>query len=157
MCIHQATPVKGLTPALAVSYERGRAMPLYRGATSKIILACLPQAQLKQLLASDGASMVAAGLPGNLTELGPLLREMREAGFCVSTGEVDPDAVGFAVALRDGEHLLGSLSIVMPAACMTAGLRKTTLSRLQSVAGRVEGRLQDQRMKARATKKMENS
>jgi DNA-binding IclR family transcriptional regulator len=47
MCIHQ---VKGRNPALSVSYERGRAMPLYRGATSKIILAYLPAAAAQAAL-----------------------------------------------------------------------------------------------------------
>jgi DNA-binding IclR family transcriptional regulator len=152
MCIHQ---VNGRNPALSVSYERGRAMPLYRGATSKVILAYLPAAQLKQLWASERKSLVAAGLPDDYAQLGKVLRGIRELGHCTTEGEVDPDAVGFAVALRDGEHLLGSLSVVMPAASLTAPLRKTTLARLQSAAGRMEGRLQDQREKARATKKTE--
>jgi hypothetical protein len=43
----------------------------------------------------------------------------------------------------------------MPAAGLTAAARKATLARLQSAAGRMEGRLQDQRDKARATKKTE--
>jgi hypothetical protein len=38
---------------------------------------------------------------------------------------------------------------------LTGGQRKSTLSRLQSTAGRIEGRLQDQRMRARATRKAE--
>jgi DNA-binding IclR family transcriptional regulator len=152
MCIHQ---VKGKNPALSVSYERGRAMPLYRGATSKIILAHLPQPQLKQLWAAERRTLVAAGLPDDFTQLGKALRTIREVGHCITEGEVDADVVGFAVALRDGEHLLGSLSVVMPADALTAPLRKTTLTRLQSAAGRIEGRLQDQREKARATKKTE--
>ncbi|WP_411879687.1 IclR family transcriptional regulator [Polaromonas sp. YR568] len=152
MCIHQ---VKGKNPALSVSYERGRAMPLYRGATSKIILAYLPAAQLKQLWASERKTLAAAGLPDDYAQLGKVLRGIRETGHCITEGEVDPDAVGFAVALRDGEHLLGSLSVVMPAASLTVASRKATLARLQSAAGRMEGRLQDQREKARATKKTE--
>jgi DNA-binding IclR family transcriptional regulator len=153
MCIHQ---VKGKNPALSVSYERGRAMPLYRGATSKIILAYLPQPQLKQLWTAERKTLVAAGLPDDFTQLGKALRAIRDVGHCITEGEVDADVVGFAVALRDGEHLLGSLSVVMPAEALTAPLRKTTLTRLQSAAGRIEGRLQDQREKARATKKTEN-
>jgi hypothetical protein len=43
----------------------------------------------------------------------------------------------------------------MPGASLTAALRRTTLARLQSAAGRIEGRLQDQRDKARATRKTE--
>lgn len=155
MCIHQANSLKGRNPALSVSYERGRAMPLYRGATSKIILAYLPQPQLKQLWTAERKTLVAAGLPDDFAQLGKVLAGIREVGHCVTQGEVDPEAVGFAVALRDGEHLLGSLSIVLPAASLNATVRKTTLARLQSTAGRIEGRLQDQRLKARASKKTE--
>ena len=154
MCIQQ---VNGRNPALSVSYERGRAMPLYRGATSKIILASLPPPQLKQLWAAERPALVAAGLPDDYAQLSKLLADMRSAGYCFAQGEIDPDAAGFAVVLKDGEHLLGSLSVVMPAAMLTAALRKTTLNRLQSAAGRIEGRLLDQRMKARATKKSETT
>ncbi|MDB5930293.1 MAG: Helix-turn-helix, type 11 domain protein [Polaromonas sp.] len=152
MCIEQ---VNGRNPALSISYERGRAMPLYRGATSKIILACLPQRQLKTLWAAERPALAAAGLPGDYAQLASMLEGIRAAGYCITAGEVDPEAAGFAVPLRDGEHLLGSLSIVMPAAALTAALRTATLGRLQSTAGRIEGRLQDQRMKARALKKSE--
>ncbi|MDB5965027.1 MAG: hypothetical protein JWQ72_1527 [Polaromonas sp.] len=155
LCIHQVTSARARTPALTVSYERGRAMPLYRGATSKIILACLPQPQLKQLWAAERTALVEAGLPDDFAQLAKVLRSIRDAGHYITQGEVDPNAVGFAVPLRDGDHLLGSLSIVMPAATLTAPQRKTTLSRLQSAAGRIEGRLQDQRAKARATRKTE--
>lgn len=155
LCIHQVNQTKGQHPALSVSYERGRAMPLYRGATSKIILACLPQAQLKQLWAAERPTLVAAGLPDDFAQLVKVLRGIRELGHYITEGEVDLDAMGFAVPLRDGERLLGSLSVVMPVALMSDALRETTLSRLQGAAGRMEGRLQDQRLKARATKKTE--
>ena len=48
MCMHQ---VMGRGPQAPVSYERGRLMPLYRGATAKIILAHLPTRTLKSLYA----------------------------------------------------------------------------------------------------------
>lgn len=153
MCIHQ---VNGRNPALSVSYERGRAMPLYRGATSKIILASLPSAQIKQLWADERKTLIAAGLPDDFPQLTQVLAALRQTGYCVTEGEVDPDAVGFAVALHDGEHLLGSLSVVMPTARLTTAMRKSTLSQLKSAAGRIEGRLQDQREKARAKPRVKN-
>ena len=152
MCIHQ---VNGRNPSLSVSYERGRGMPLYRGATSKIILAHLPQAQLKHLWAADRQTIMAAGLPGDFAQFCEVLSALRKAGYCIARGEVDPNAVGCAVALRDGDHLLGSLSVVLPAASSTEAHLKTTLNRLQSAAGRIEGRLQDQREKARVARKTE--
>src|ERR1700751_4081006 len=46
ICVHQ---VFGRGPHEPVSYERGRRMPLFRGDTSKIILANLPPHRLKVL------------------------------------------------------------------------------------------------------------
>lgn len=154
LCIHQ---VNGRNPALSISYERGRAMPLSRGATSKIILANLPAARLRHIWASERATLVADGLPDDYAQLTELLGALRQTGYCVTQGEVDPDAVGFAVPLHDGEQLLGSLSVVMPAAGLSDAQRKATLSRLQSAAGRIEGRLQDERDKARATPRTRNT
>ncbi len=57
MCMHQ---VMGRGPQEPVSYERGRLMPLYRGATAKIILAHLPTRTLKSLFAHDADEIAAA-------------------------------------------------------------------------------------------------
>src|SRR5258708_38581382 len=59
MCIHQ---IMGHGPQEPVSYERGRLMPLYRGATSKIILAHLPARTLNALFAHDAGESAGAGL-----------------------------------------------------------------------------------------------
>ena len=92
---------------------------------------------------TTAALLIAGALAGPATAEGIVLDyEMR--------------AMGFAVALRDGEHLLGSLSVVLPATSITDIQRKKALARLQSAAGRIEGRLQDQREKARAARKTEN-
>lgn len=82
----------------AVSYERGRPMPLSRGAPSKMILAQLPARQLTRLvptLEADLPNPGAAALEGFRAEL----REMRKRGYCITRGEVDPGVVGIAVPL----------------------------------------------------------
>lgn len=152
LCIHQA---RSRHAQLDVSYERGRAMPLYRGATSKIILAHLPAAALKELWARDKAALLKADWPGSFAAFCAALAELRAQRYCISQGEVDADALGLAVVLHDGEKLLGSLSVVLPATAATALTRKNALARLQSTAGRIEGRLEDARMKARSAKKTE--
>lgn len=150
LCIHQA---RSRHAALDVSYERGRAMPLYRGATSKIILAHLPATALKELWTHDKAALVKAGWPSSFAAFCAALAELRAQRYCSSQGEVDSDVLGLAVALHDGEKLLGSLSVVLPATAATSLARKNALARLQSTAGRIEGRLEDARMKARSAKK----
>lgn len=142
LCIQQATPPEA---ASASSYERGRAMPLYRGATSRAILVNLPVRRLQELLRRDRAALVEAGLPTEIDALARHLSRERDAGHVISRGEVDPGVVGLAVALRQGERLLGSLSVVLPEATLTGLLEKAALVELQRCARRIEGRLETPR------------
>ncbi len=91
MCMHQ---VMGRGPQEPVSYERGRLMPLYRGATAKIILAHLPTRTLKSLFAHDAAEIAAAGLGKNFDAFRNALATLRRAGVCITHGEVDPGRTG---------------------------------------------------------------
>jgi DNA-binding IclR family transcriptional regulator len=113
MCVHQ---VMGRGPQEPVSYERGRLMPLYRGATSKMILAHLPTRKLKSLFAHDAREIAAAGLGRSFDEFRRILAALRRAGVVVSRGEIDPGRLGIAVPVFDRDRtVLGSLSFVLPA------------------------------------------
>jgi DNA-binding IclR family transcriptional regulator len=109
MCVHQ---IMGRGPQEPVSYQRGRLMPLYRGATSKIILAHLPARTLKALFARDADEIAGAGLGTDLEGFRRALAVMRRAGLSISRGEIDPGRVGIAAPIFDQEHtVLGSLSL----------------------------------------------
>jgi DNA-binding IclR family transcriptional regulator len=113
MCVHQ---VMGRGPQEPVSYQRGRLMPLYRGATSKMILAHLPTRKLKSLFAHDADEVAAAGLGGSFDEFRRTLAALRRAGVVVSRGEIDVGRLGIAVPIFDRDRaVLGSLSVVLPA------------------------------------------
>jgi DNA-binding IclR family transcriptional regulator len=114
MCMHQ---VMSRGPQEPVSYERGRPMPLYRGATAKIILAHLPTRTLKSLFAHDAAAIGAAGLGGSFDEFRRALATLRRAGICITRGEVDHGRTGIGAPIfdRDGA-VLGSLSLALPSA-----------------------------------------
>jgi DNA-binding IclR family transcriptional regulator len=107
LCVHQERHADA--PA-KISYERGRAMPLWKGATSKIILANLPDAAVTRLLEHAGEDS-SAGRP--LARRMADLRGLRRERVCVTRGEIDPGVVGIAVLLREGRAVLGSLSIVI--------------------------------------------
>src|SRR5499427_6993337 len=81
MCVHQ---IMGRGPQEPVSYERGRLMPLFRGATSKIILAHLPARTLKTLFAREAADIAAAGLGTTWDDFRHSLAGLRRAGVCVT-------------------------------------------------------------------------
>jgi DNA-binding IclR family transcriptional regulator len=114
MCVHQ---VMGRGPQSPVSYERGRLMPLYRGATSKIILAHLPARTLKSLFAHDAPEIAAAGLGTTWDEFRRRLIALRRAGVTITHGEIDTGRVGIAAPIFSSERaILGSLSVALPAA-----------------------------------------
>jgi DNA-binding IclR family transcriptional regulator len=120
MCVHQ---IMGRGPQAPVSYERGRLMPLLRGATSKIILAHLRSRTLKALFAREAAEIAAAGLGASWEEFRRGLAAIRRAGVCVSHGEIDAGRVGIAAPVFDRERtVLGSLSIALGEAHADASL-----------------------------------
>jgi DNA-binding IclR family transcriptional regulator len=113
MCVHQ---IMGRGPQEPVSYERGRLMPLYRGATSKIILAHLPPRTLKALWRHDGGEIADADLGGSWDEFRRRLAAIRRIGVSVSRGEIDAGRVGVAAPIFDRDRaVLGSLSLALPA------------------------------------------
>ena len=111
LCIHQA----GRDRKLAVSYERGRPMPLFRGATSKAILAWLPERRLTRLFLDHQPEIRRAGLGRDRGEFLAALKAIRREGHAITRADVDPGVVGVAVPLFAGERaVIGSLSVVYP-------------------------------------------
>ena len=114
MCVHQ---VLGRGPQAPVSYERGRLIPLFRGATSKIILAHLPARTVKSLFEQNAAEIARDGLGKTLEEFRASLASIRRAGVAVTHGEIDPGRVGVGAPLFDRDrNILGSFSFALPAA-----------------------------------------
>jgi DNA-binding IclR family transcriptional regulator len=113
ICIHQ---VRGLGPQAPVSYERGKPMPLFHGATSKVVLANLPTRYLKGVFAKHTKEIKAAGLGNSWETFRKTISAIRRAGACVTRAEIDRGRVGIAAPIigADGS-LLGSLSFVLPA------------------------------------------
>ena len=111
LCIGQA----GLNRRMALSYARGRPMPLFRGATAKAILAWLPERRLTRLYAENQAEIGKAGLGRSREEFLAALKAIRRRGHAITFGEVDRGVVGVAVPVFGGERAaLGSLSVVFP-------------------------------------------
>jgi DNA-binding IclR family transcriptional regulator len=111
MCIDQANAGN---PTFAPSYQRGRLMPLARGAASKIILATLSDRAKKSLQARHGKEFEAAGLGRNWAELRASLAAIRDTGCSITRGEVDEGLIGIAAPILIGEGApLGSISYVI--------------------------------------------
>lgn len=104
MCVHREG--ENLT---ADGYERGRPMPLERGAASKVILACLSAKQFRNISAS---SPNAAALDDPVMR--DELRRLKAQGYVITRGEIDPSKIGISVPVFGaGQTLQGSLSFVL--------------------------------------------
>lgn len=113
MCVADATAGK---PRFKSSYERGRLMPIMRGATSRVILANLPARKLKQILANEPDIT-----PEREKEFRKDIQETRKQGFRVSYGEIDEGLAGLAVpVLVPDLHIMASLSLVVNQADLTS-------------------------------------
>lgn len=142
LCVHQE---RGAAVPALVSYERGRAMPLYRGATSKVILAFLPQRPLATLLRRDRAEILRSGLPADEAKLRDALEPVRQERLCLTVGEVDIGVCGAAVPLFEGPRLIGSLSVVLPASAMKGGAIERAVRQLKNAGHRIEAELEQEK------------
>ena len=126
LCVHQAVEADR---QMHVSYERGRPMPLFKGATSKIILAHLPLRDLRRLYDAHRASIEEAALGDGWEVFRKTLATMRRAGHAVTNAEVDPGRIGIAAPILDSHsHVLGSISYVIPASEERAVARLVSLA-----------------------------
>jgi DNA-binding IclR family transcriptional regulator len=130
-----------------IGHDRGLAMPLFRSASSRIILAFLPPARLKRLYATNGADIDAAGLGASWDAFKETLRRVRRDGYVESHGELVAGLAGIAVPIFNREKdVLGSLSFVMSDVEVTDEARRHLLSLLIAGAQRMDealGRLSD--------------
>ena len=99
---------------LGTSYERGRPMPLTRGAASKIILANLPRRSLRRFYDADPTAVRLAGLGTDWDSFRKAMRDLARPGVATTAGEIDAGVVGVAAPVfgPDGD-VIGSIGLVL--------------------------------------------
>lgn len=98
---------------LAVGFDRGRPMPLFRGAPSRAITAFLPRARLVRLYERHAAELSAAQREAGFDPFHEALQAVRRAGHAISMGELDSGKVGIAAPVFRDRAVAGSLCLVM--------------------------------------------
>lgn len=102
-------------PALGQIYERGRPMPMFKGAMAKIILAHLTPYQLRSMMLWHADRLREAGLGADWDEFRSNMTRLRRAGFCMSRAEVISGLIGFSAPIFDAEQrVLGSVVFIVP-------------------------------------------
>lgn len=110
MCVDIAWPDTSV-PQL---FERGKPMPLFRGAMAKIILANLSSYQLRNVALNYGQEIRAAGLGDSWPEFKANILEISRLGYAVTKAEMIPMAGGVSAAIFNGERkVVGSITFVI--------------------------------------------
>ena len=111
MCVAQAV---GKAAHTAPSYERGRLMPMTRGAPAKAILAYLPSRAAEKLW--DLETHGGQSEPGDWKAFREDLARIRKAGVVISRSEIQPEMVGVAACIFNGQSKpIGSICAALPA------------------------------------------
>ena len=96
--------------ALRCSFEKGRSVPLHKGASAKCLMAHMSEAALAKVMAAS-ESPPEFQSPLFLQEL----QQIRQAGYATSSGEVDPGVSGVSVTLFGvHKHAVAALTLMAP-------------------------------------------
>ena len=101
---------------IRLSYERGTVLAPHAGASAKVLLAWLPQTELDQVLCHAELTRYTDRTVTHPETLRDELSTIRQAGYAVSDGEVDPGVRGVAAPIFGPEgQVVAGLSTVGPA------------------------------------------
>ncbi len=92
-------------------YDRGRPFPLFRGGPSRIILAHLPQARLKELMLHHALDIARAGLGTDWKSFSSKLKAIKQAGYFAAEGELNTATYGISAPIMHSKGVVGSYTI----------------------------------------------
>lgn len=124
-----------------LTYERGSALPLNAGASAWIVLAWESPELVAELVR---ASKLTRFTPQSLTErkeISARLERIREDGYAVTHGELDPDVVGVAAPVRDGSGKVVAGISVVSISRRAEGNEEQLIAHVRTAADLVSSRL----------------
>lgn len=138
MCADLAWPDESIVK----SYERGRPMPMFRGAMAKVILSNLTPYQLRSIMLWHADEIRAAGLGSNWDEFRTTMSRMRKDGCVVTRAEVIAGLVGIGAPIFDPDkRVLGSLVMILPEAVFATADETQVRQQVIDIAARINDRL----------------
>jgi DNA-binding IclR family transcriptional regulator len=121
---------------LRLSYRPGQVLPLYAGASGKVLLPWLSGSLVESALAQGDGQLLADGRRLTALDLRKQIRAIKEAGYCVTLGELDVDAgaVAAPVFLRGGQ-IFAAISVAGPLAGFDERRTPELVGLVQAAAG----------------------
>jgi DNA-binding IclR family transcriptional regulator len=117
-------------------------MPLFRGASSKIIFANIPSRSARWFFTRFRGEIARAGLGSTWDEVKINLRRIRKAGVHVTRGEVDSGRVGIAAPVfGSGQSVIGSITLVLPLSDATPEIVANSSALVQAAGKEIDAAL----------------
>ena len=92
---------------------RGSVVPLFRGSTSRVILAEMPARQLRRLFDAHQHDVYAMAIGSDWKRFNKALADVRHRGYAISSGELHPQMTGIAAPVfSERRTLLGSITLI---------------------------------------------
>lgn len=103
------------THHVRLSLEVGARRACHAGASSKILMAHLPEEEIQAIIQDKGLPKLCANTITDLQELRAELARVRKHGYATSLEETDPDAWGVAAPIFDGSgRVVGAIGVAGP-------------------------------------------
>jgi DNA-binding IclR family transcriptional regulator len=99
-----------------LSFEPGALMPLYAGASGKVLLAYAPAPLIEEVL--GGVTPLTENTPSP-SQLRRDLEQIREQGYTITDGELDVQVIGAAAAIFVGREMVGAVTVAGPSFRLT--------------------------------------
>jgi DNA-binding IclR family transcriptional regulator len=124
---------------LGIPHGRGRAHPLFRGATARVIIASLTRKEQRALYAAHADEIRHHGMGDTLSDFTTILDGIRSQGYYLGVGEISPERAGLAVPVfQEGGRLFGALTTTFHATRLNTMSTEKTAALLQAAARRIE-------------------
>ena len=108
--------VESEEPIRYTIYQAGATIPLHAGASSKILMAFLPEEEWDEIISKEGLKRYTLNTITDVNKLRAHLREIRKKGYAFSDQEVDRDVRAIAAPIFNSRgELVAGLSVVGPA------------------------------------------
>lgn len=96
-------------------FQPGATIPLHCGASSKILMAYLPEEEWDRIIAKEGLKRYTPNTSTDVNQLKAHLREIRKKGYAFSDQEVDQDVRAVAAPILNSRgELIAGLSVAGP-------------------------------------------
>lgn len=122
-----------------MTFEVGTAVPLYRGAGPKLLLAHMPDPEMRAVLSGPG--LCEAGTSPDEEALEAELAAIRARGWAESHAELQFDVYAAAAPVRQAGEVIAALSVVGPAYRVPAAVRPDLVEAARQTAAEITARL----------------